>query len=113
MRDRRKMQLGDWLIWIALLVVGALLGLAVVALVGFDEPAFFLSIVFYFIPVGFLFVFTFFMFELAGPSSLDEDDASSGRETKKPKPLFLLASLPAGFAIGAIDATFGLSSAYL
>lgn len=112
MRDRRKMKIGDWFIWFALLAVGVLLGLAVVALVGFEEPAFFLSIIFYFIPIGFIFVFAFFMFELAGPHSLDEVDTSSGRETKKPKPLFLLASLPTGFIIGVIEATFGLSGLF-
>ena len=113
MNDRRKMQMGDWLTWIALLIVGGLLGLAVVAWVGFEEPAFLLSIIFYFIPVGFVFVFMFFLFEVAGSGLPIEVEASSTEETKKPKPLFLLVSLPAGFAIGAIWATFGLSGALL
>lgn len=112
MNDRRKMKIGDWFVWFALLAVGALLGLAVVALVGFEEPAFFLSIIFYFIPIGFVFVFAFFMLELAGPHSLDEVNAPPRTEAKKPKPLFLLTSLPAGFVIGVIKATFGLSGEF-
>ena len=113
MSDRRRMQIRDWLTWIALLIVGALLGLAVVAWVGFEEPAFLQSIIFYFIPIGFVFVFTFFLFEVAGSGLPIEVESSSAKETKKTKPLFLLLSLPAGFAIGAIWATFVLSGALL
>jgi hypothetical protein len=113
MSDRRKMQMGDWLTWIALLIVGGLLGLAIVAWVGFEEPAFLQSIIFYFIPIGFVFVFTFFLFEVAGSGLPIEVEASPTKETKKPKSLFLLVSLPVGFAIGAIWATFGLSGVLL
>lgn len=112
MSDRRRMQLSDWLIWFALVVVGALLGLAVVAWVGLEEPAFLQTIIFYFIPIGFVHVFTFFLFEVAGSGSLNEMNVASSKETKKSKPLFLLFSLPAGFFIGAIEATFGLSGTF-
>ncbi len=113
MSDRRKMEIGDWLIWFALLIVGALLGLAVVALVGFEEPAFLQSIIFYFIPIGFVFVFTFFLLEVVGPPSSNDVNSSSATQTKKPKPLFLLVSLPTGFTIGVIEATLGLSGSFL
>lgn len=111
--DRRKMQIGDWLIWFALLIVGGLLGLAIVAWVGLEEPAFLQTVVFYFIPIGFVHVFTFFLFEVTGSDMLDEMKSASSKETKKSKPLFLLVSLPTGFVIGVIEATFGLSGTFL
>ncbi len=113
MSDRRKMQIGDWLIWFALMIVGALLGLAVVAWVGFEEPAFLQTVIFYFIPIGFVHVFTFFLFEVTSSGMLDEMKSASSKETKKSKPLFLLVSLPAGFIIGVNEATFGLSGTFL
>lgn len=112
MSDRRKMQIGDWLVWFGLMIVGALLGLAVVAWVGFEEPAFLQTIIFYFIPIGFGHVFMFFLFEVAGSGALNETKSASSKETRKPKPLFLLVSLPAGFIIGVVAATFGLSGTF-
>lgn len=109
MSDQRKMQIGDWLIWFALMIVGALLGLVVVAWVGFEEPAFLQTIVFFFIPIGFVHVFLFFLFEVADSGSLNETEFTS----KKAKPLFLLVSLPAGFIFGVIAATFSLSGSFL
>jgi len=113
MSDRRKMQTGDWLVWFALMTVGALLGLVVVVLVGLEEPAFVQTIIFFFIPIGFVHFFTFFLLEVAGSGSLNEAQSGSFKETKQPKPLFLLVSLPAGFTIGAVAATFGLSGTFL
>lgn len=113
MSDRRKMQIGDWLIWFALLIAGALLGLIIVVLVGLEEPAFVQTVLFYFIPFGFVFVFTFFLFEVTGSNALDETDVASSQDPKKPKPLFLLVSLPAGFIIGAVAATLGLNGTIL
>lgn len=113
MSDRRTMQIGDWLVWVALMIVGVLLGLAVVAWVGFEEPAFLQTIIYYFIPIGFVFVFTFFLHEAGGGGPLNGTRAQSSKDTKKLKPLFLLFSLPAGFIIGLIAATFGLSGTLL
>lgn len=108
MSDRRQMQFSDWLIWLALMIVGGLLGVLVVAWVGFEEPAFLHTIVYFFIPIGFVHVFIFFLFDVADSVALNQMKSTS----KKLKPLFLLVSLPAGFIIGVIAATFSLSGLF-
>ncbi|MEO0912695.1 MAG: hypothetical protein AAFY59_06880 [Pseudomonadota bacterium] len=111
MNERHKMEFGDWLNGTAILAVSLFIGLAVGEWVTLEGAAFWLTIIYIFIPFGFVFVFIFFMSEVSDLSSGIKRPVS--RPPKRPKPLALLASLPAGFFIGVIGAQFGLSEILL
>lgn len=113
MSDRRRMRMSDWAISVVLLVVGALLGLAVVVWVGSEEPAFWLSVIFWFIPIGFINTFVFFLSDVSAPSLSDDADSLHHGDAQKHKPMLLLYSLPAGFVIGAIGIVYGFSEVLL
>ena len=113
MNDRRRMRMSDWAISVVLFVVGALLGLAVVIWVGSEEPAFWPSVIFWFIPIGFINTFVFFLSDMSAPSLSDEAGSLHRRDAQKLKPMLLLYSLPAGFMIGAIGVVYGFSEVLL
>ncbi len=113
MSDRRRMRMSDWAISVVLFVVGALLGLAVVVWVGSEEPAFWLSVIYWFIPIGFMNIFVFFLSDMSAPSLSDDAESPRRRDAQKLKPILLLYSLPAGFVIGAIGIVYGFSEVLL
>ncbi len=113
MGDRRKMQIGDWLNGAAILAVGLFLGMAVGELINLEGAAFWLTIVYVFIPFGFVFLFIFFLDDLMDRSLFSGIKPASSNGTEKRKPLALLFSLPTGFVIGVIGAQFGLSEVLL
>ncbi len=112
MSDRRKMQFGDWLSGAAMLAMGIFLGLAVGEWVKLDGAAFWLTIIYVFIPFGFVFLFIFFMTDLLDRFNGAVKPAAVRRWEKR-KPLALLFFLPAGVLMGTIGAQFGLSEILL
>lgn len=112
MSDRRKMHFIDWLSGAAMLAVGVFLGLAVGEWVKLDGAAFWTTIVYVFIPFGFVFLFIFFSTDLLDRLNGAVKPAAVRRWERR-KPLALLFFLPAGLLIGAIGAQFGLSEILL
>ena len=113
MSDRRKMHIGDWLNGAAILAVGLFLGLAIGEWINLEGAAFWLTIVYVFIPFGFVFLFIFFLDDLMDRSFFSSIKPPSSKKTEERKPLALLLSLPTGFMIGAIGAQFGLTEILL
>ncbi len=113
MSDRRRMTMSDWATLVVLFVVGALLGLAVVFWVGSEEPAFWQSVIYWFIPIGFINTFVFFLSDISAPALSDEADTSQRSDAQELKPMLLLYSLPAGFIVGAVGFVFGFNEVFL
>ena len=113
MRERHKMQLFDWVIAAGLLAVGFYLGLAVGALLQLDGFAFWFTIIYVFIPFGFVFLFIYFMDDLADRIFSGARKPAHLKHTQKRKPLALLLSLPIGLVVGVIGSQVGLTEFFL
>ena len=108
MSERRKMQFIDWVMSASFLAIGLFLGLAVGEWLKLDGIARWLTLIYIFIPFGFVFLFIIFMHDLWDRIFFNIKPASSSRY-EKAKPLTLLLSLPVGLLVGVIGAEFGLS----
>jgi len=111
MSDRRKMQLGDWFNGAALFAVGLFLGLAIGEWLTLEGTAFWLTIIYIFIPFSFVFLLIFFLGEVTDRSFFS--GVKAPKRPEKPKPLALLATFPSGLIVGAIGAQLGLSEILL
>ena len=113
MSERRKMQGIDWVIGASSVAVGLFLGLAVGEWVKMEGIARWLTIIYIFIPFGFVFLFIFFLDEVTDRVFFTGVKSSAAKREKRRKPLALLLTLPVGLVIGAIGAQFGLSELLL
>ena len=111
MSERRRMQIGDWINAGFLLVIGVYLGFAVDGLLQLATTSFWPMVIILLLMFVGIFLFELLVDKLFNRIFPIGVRSANKSEAKRPKPLTILLSLPAGVTLGIVLARLGLADA--
>lgn len=106
-------QILDWFLAAGNLAVGLLLGAAIGEWIGMEEDAFWFTVIYVFIPFGFVFLLVYFLNKVAYRGFFKGEEPAAVRRLNRRNRLAYLAWIAIGMVLGVIGSQFGFGKAVL